>query len=80
MSDRKKYWITPPEIFESLDEEFEFDFDPCPYPWNGVDGTEIDWGDIPTATHHLEKQTGKTAKDQPHLLERLVKRIKKEKQ
>ena len=32
------------------------------------------------AIHHLEKQTEKTAKDRPHLLEKLLKRIKKERQ
>jgi len=27
-----KYWITPPDLYERLDAEFHFDFDPCPYP------------------------------------------------
>lgn len=39
------YWLTPPEIYMQLDEEFHFDFDPCPYPrpdeYNSLD---ISWG------------------------------------
>ena len=41
---KKEYWITPPELYKELDQEFHFDFDPCPYPFNGIDGTEIEWG------------------------------------
>jgi hypothetical protein len=36
----KRYWLTPPEIYKRLDDEFQFDFDPCPYPrpeeYNGL--------------------------------------------
>ncbi len=43
----KRYWLTPPEIYEELDHEFQFDFDPCPYPrpvrYNSLD---IDWGNM----------------------------------
>lgn len=39
----KRNWLIPPEIYGPLDEEFHFDFDPCPYPYV-MDGTEIDWG------------------------------------
>ena len=42
--EKKRYWLTPPDIYKKLDEEFHFDFDPCPYPFKGVDGTEIEWG------------------------------------
>lgn len=38
----KKYWLTPPELYESLHKEFNFDFDPCPTnpKFNGL---EIEW-------------------------------------
>ena len=40
----KHYWLTPPELYEELDKEFKFDFDPCPYPKpDEFDGLEIDW-------------------------------------
>lgn len=40
------HWATPKEFYDKLNEEFNFDFDPCPYnhdieKW---DGTKIDWG------------------------------------
>ena len=43
--DKKHYWLTPPDVFEKLDSEFNFDFDPCPYPLpNGFDGLTDSWG------------------------------------
>jgi len=43
--DGKHYWLTPPELMETLTNEFNFDFDPCPYPLpNGFDGLSMDWG------------------------------------
>lgn len=43
--DDKHYWITPPEIKELLQTEFNFDFDPCPYPLpEGFDGLTCEWG------------------------------------
>lgn len=41
-----RYWLVPPDIYNPLNEEFKFDFDPCPYVENAsdvVDGTEIEW-------------------------------------
>ena len=43
--DGKHYWLTPPDIYASLDTGFKFDFDPCPYPLpTGFDGLTCEWG------------------------------------
>lgn len=43
--DKKHYWLTPPELYQSLDKEFNFDFDPCPFPLpEGFDGLTCEWG------------------------------------
>ena len=43
--DGKHYWLTPPELYKELDDEFHFDFDPCPWPTPlFFDGLEADWG------------------------------------
>jgi len=43
----EKFWLTPPDLFQSLNDEFHFDFDPCPYPrpadFNGV---SVPWGNM----------------------------------
>lgn len=36
-------WKTPKAFYEKLNEEFHFDFDPCP-PNPTFDGLAIDWG------------------------------------
>lgn len=44
-SDRKHYWLTPPELYAELNAEFCFDFDPCPFPLPaGFDGLTCEWG------------------------------------
>jgi hypothetical protein len=41
----KHYWLTPPDLYATLDAEFHFDFDPCPYPLpEGFDGLTCEWG------------------------------------
>lgn len=43
--DMNHYWIMPPEKLNELDREFNFDFDPCPFPRpDGFDGLEVNWG------------------------------------
>jgi len=43
--DKVGYWITPPELMASLEAEFHFNFDPCPFPRPaGFDGLKEDWG------------------------------------
>lgn len=44
-SDGKHYWLTPPVLLQSLQSEFDFDFDPCPHPLpEGFDGLTCEWG------------------------------------
>lgn len=43
--DGKHYWLTPPELYKRLDDEFLFTFDPCPFPLpEGFDGLTGEWG------------------------------------
>jgi len=43
--DKKHYWLTPSDVYQKLNQEFNFDFDPCPYPLpNGFDGLTTEWG------------------------------------
>lgn len=44
-ADGKHYWLIPPEIYNPLHTEFNFDFDPCPHPLPpGFDGLTCEWG------------------------------------
>jgi hypothetical protein len=36
-------WATPKELYDNLDAEFNFDFDPCPLN-SDFDGLKIEWG------------------------------------
>jgi len=37
------HWATPAAVYEELDREFRFDFDPCPLSENGIGGLMSDW-------------------------------------
>lgn len=39
----KQDWETPDSLYQELDKEFHFDFDPCPKNPN-FDGLSIEWG------------------------------------
>ena len=39
----RHYWVTPPEMMATLQQEFHFDFDPCP-PNPAFDGLTVSWG------------------------------------
>lgn len=44
-TDKKHYWLTPPDMYARLNTEFSFDFDPCPYPKPlSFDGLTQPWG------------------------------------
>ena len=39
------YWLTPSPLYDALNSEFQFDFDPCPYPKPLLfDGLTASWG------------------------------------
>lgn len=43
--DGKHYWLTPPDLYMRLHTEFQFTFDPCPYPLpKDFDGLTCEWG------------------------------------
>jgi hypothetical protein len=40
-----QFWLTPSDLYDALDAEFHFDFDPCPYPLpKGFNALTMDWG------------------------------------
>ncbi len=41
---KKDDWLTPDWIYDPFNDEFRFDFDPCPYPRQDFDGLLINWG------------------------------------
>jgi len=44
-SNGKHYWLTPRDVYENLNAEFHFDFDPCPHPKpDDFDGLTCAWG------------------------------------
>ena len=43
--DGKHYWLTPSDLMKGMQEEFNFDFDACPYPRpDNFDGLTSEWG------------------------------------
>ncbi len=42
---KKRYWLVPHDLYQALNSEFAFDFDPCPYPLpKDFNGLDIEWG------------------------------------
>jgi len=39
-------WATPKELYDKLNEEFKFNYDPCPIDWKegDIDGLTSEWG------------------------------------
>jgi len=43
--DGKHYWLTPPDVYKQLNDEFHFNWDPCSYPKpKNFDGLTSEWG------------------------------------
>ena len=44
-ADQRHYWLMPPDKLKPLQDEFNFDFDPCPFPKpEDFDGLTCEWG------------------------------------
>jgi len=39
-------WATPKSVYDSLNDEFHFNDDPCPLDPNGTGGLEREWGTV----------------------------------
>lgn len=74
---KKEYWITPPEIYAKLDQEFNFDFDPCPYPYQGFDGTEVEWGKSTYCNPPFRKSDGQNDKGPTAFIRKAIEENKK---
>ena len=74
---KKEYWITPPELYAKLDQEFHFDTDPCPYPYNGIDGTEIEWGRSTYLNPPFRKSDGQNGKGPTAFIRKAIEENKK---
>lgn len=64
---KERFWLTPPDIYKKLDNEFHFDFDPCPFPRpKNFDGLAVEWGksnyvNPPFRSKHTINGSGPTA-------------------
>jgi len=60
----ENHWLTPPDIFKKLDDEFHFTFDPCPCPKpEGYNSLLYEWGisNYVNPPFHKENGIGPTA-------------------
>jgi len=54
-----RFWITPPELYKKLDDEFHFDFDPCPYPRSDdYNSLNLPWGHMNYCNPPFRKKDG----------------------
>src|SRR3990167_10182337 len=56
---KKNYWLTPKKHYKVLDDEFHFDFDPCPFPKpDDFDGLTAEWGNVNYVNPPFKKEDG----------------------
>ena len=53
-------WATPEEFYNKLNNEFNFDFDPCPLCYEEItpekDGILVDWGGVKLCKSSIFKE------------------------
>jgi hypothetical protein len=55
----ERYWKTPPHVYQELDAEFQFDFDPCPFPKPAVfNSLNMEWGQSSYVNPPFRKHDG----------------------
>lgn len=74
---KKEFWLTPPDIYAKLNNEFNFDYDPCPYPFNGIDGTETEWGQSTYCNPPFRKADGQNGKGPTAFIRKAIEENKK---
>lgn len=56
---KSEFWITPGPLYQKLHNEFNFDFDPCPYPRPpGYNSLVIPWGKMNFVNPPFRKADG----------------------
>jgi hypothetical protein len=74
----KKYWLTPPDVYKKLHDEFGFDFDPCPCPKpDGYDSLNIEWGDVTYVNPPFRKKDGVDGKGPTAFVRKAIEENKK---
>ena len=44
MTSLSPHWSTPKHVYQYLNDQYKFDFDPCPLMENNFDGLSVEWG------------------------------------
>jgi len=61
------HWATPQGVYQELDAEFHFNFDPCPLGGGLIDGLTVGWGSStfcnPPYGNQIGKWTSKAVKE-----------------
>ena len=52
------HWATPQGVYQELDAEFDFNFDPCPLGGGLIDGLTVAWGSSTFCNPPYGKQIG----------------------